>query len=301
VLNLPFDKPGRFWKGNIHTHSTRSDGKLTPNEVMEAYRGHGYDFLSVTDHFMERFGFPIVDTTHARTETFTTLIGAELHGPVLSNGERWHLLAVGLPLDFAAPSGDETGPEIARRAAAAGAYVAIAHPAWYTLMLADALTIDAAHAIEIFNHTAHHHNDRGEGWYLGDQFSELGKRLHSIAVDDAHFSTRPDAFGGWLHVKSESLYPSSLLAALKSGHFYSSQGPELLDIAIEGDQLRVVCSPARIVFATGRGSASRFLRGDGLTEASFPLEPFVPAGYVRITMVDDLGKKAWSNVIWLES
>ena len=25
---LPFDKPGRFWKGNLHTHSTLSDGAL---------------------------------------------------------------------------------------------------------------------------------------------------------------------------------------------------------------------------------------------------------------------------------
>ncbi len=299
MLHLPFDKPGRFWKGNIHTHSTRSDGKLTPSEVIAAYQDHGYDFLAVTDHFMERFGFPIVNTIVPRIATFTTLIGAELHGPILANGEIWHLLAVGLPLDFAPPSADESGPAIARRAAAAGAYVAIAHPTWYTLTLEDALTIEVAHAIEIFNHTAHHHNDRGESWYLADQYSDLGKRVHSIAVDDAHFSTRPDGFGGWLHVKAESLDPDSLLAALKAGHFYSSQGPELLDIAVEGDQIRVVCSPARIVFATGRGSVSRFIRGDGLTEVSFPLEPFLPAGHFRITVVDHEGKKAWSNVIWL--
>ena len=76
MQTLPFNKPGRFWKGNLHTHSTKSDGKLTPSEVMAAYRGHGYDFLALTDHFMERFGYPIVDTTGFRDETFTTIIGA---------------------------------------------------------------------------------------------------------------------------------------------------------------------------------------------------------------------------------
>ena len=54
----------------------------------------------------------------------------------MENGELWHILAVGLPLDFApthtpqfTPIPDqETGPEVARRAHDAGAFVAVAHP-----------------------------------------------------------------------------------------------------------------------------------------------------------------------------
>lgn len=133
TTRLPFAQPGRFWKGNLHTHSTRSDGKLTPAEVMAAYRGRGYDFLALTDHLMERFGWPIVDTTAYRTPSFTTLIGAEVHAGALSHGDRWHLLAVGLPLDFAPPPPEETAPELAARAAASGAFIGIAHPAWHAL------------------------------------------------------------------------------------------------------------------------------------------------------------------------
>jgi hypothetical protein len=48
--------------------------------------------------------------------------------------------------------GQETGPEIAARAVAAGAFVAIAHPQWSGLTLADARSIAAAHAVEIYNH-----------------------------------------------------------------------------------------------------------------------------------------------------
>ncbi len=43
-------------------------------------------------------------------------------------GEYWHIVAAGLPLDFAPAGDEETGPEIARRAHAAGAFVGIAHP-----------------------------------------------------------------------------------------------------------------------------------------------------------------------------
>src|SRR2546425_8127200 len=101
MKNLPFAKPGRFYRGNIHTHSTRSDGRTKPAEVIAAYRDHDYDFLALTDHFLENYGFPIVDTREFRSETFTTILGAELHAPRTEIGERWHILAVGLPLDFA--------------------------------------------------------------------------------------------------------------------------------------------------------------------------------------------------------
>ena len=39
-----------FWKGNLHCHTTESDGRLSPAEVKEAYRQLGYDFLAITDH-----------------------------------------------------------------------------------------------------------------------------------------------------------------------------------------------------------------------------------------------------------
>ena len=57
-LNLPFSLPGRFYRGNLHTHSTRSDGRLEPEEVIGRYKEQGYDFLALTDHFMERFEYP---------------------------------------------------------------------------------------------------------------------------------------------------------------------------------------------------------------------------------------------------
>ena len=45
-----FTAPGRFWRGNLHTHSTRSDGVLSPQEVCRRYPDEGYDFLALTDH-----------------------------------------------------------------------------------------------------------------------------------------------------------------------------------------------------------------------------------------------------------
>ena len=41
----------KFYKANIHAHSTVSDGALTPAELKQAYKEHGYSILSITDHF----------------------------------------------------------------------------------------------------------------------------------------------------------------------------------------------------------------------------------------------------------
>ena len=295
----PFDQPGRFYKGNLHTHSTRSDGKLAPEAVLAAYRARGYDFLALTDHFLPRYDFPIVDTRPWRDAGFTTILGAELHAPALENGEPWHILAVGLPPGFAPTGVAETGPALAARAVAAGAYVAIAHPAWYGLSVNDALSLGQVHAVEVYNTGCDVECDRGTSWELTDVLLDQGHRLTACATDDAHFAGAPDAFGGWVQVRATALDPDALLAALKAGHAYSSQGPELRDLAIEGDELRVACSPAAVVHVTGRGSRARWQRGAGLTEARFPLAPF-RGGYCRVTVIDEAGKRAWSNPLWLD-
>ena len=42
--------PGRWFKGNTHTHTVNSDGDSTPDEVVRWYREHGYNFLVLSDH-----------------------------------------------------------------------------------------------------------------------------------------------------------------------------------------------------------------------------------------------------------
>lgn len=293
-----FAAPGRFFKGNVHTHSTRSDGARGPAEVCATYREAGYDFLALTDHFQAKFGFPIVDTRPWRTEGFTTILGAEVHAPATALGETWHILAVGLPLDFAHTFEAESGPQLAQRCLDAGAFVALPHPGWYALSTADAATIPGAHAVEIYNHTSATRIDRGDGAYLIDQLLAEGRRVNLLATDDAHFHS-DDAFGGWLMVKAGANEPAALLAALKAGHFYSTQGPTIEAIHWGEDSVEVHCSPASTVAVLGRGSRSMPAIAPGQTRAVLPLAPrMLEGGFGRIVVVDEAGKKAWSNPYW---
>jgi hypothetical protein len=300
-----FTAPGRFWRGNLHTHSNLSDGILAPEEVCRRYRDQGYDFLALTEHFLGLFKYPIADTRPFRTEGFTTLIGAELHSGATENGDLWHILAVGLPEDFApgeAPhfwpvDGMETGPEIAARAAAAGAFVAIAHPQWSGLTLADARSLDTAHAVEIYNHGCAEGCDRPDGFGIADHLLSDGRRLSLIATDDAHFS-EPDHFGGWVMVKAEENSPEALLAALKAGHFYASQGPELRAVEFDDKAVHIDCSAVRSVIVQGHGQAARAVHGESLTRARVPLDRFMNSPWFRVTIIDHSGRRAWSNPYW---
>ena len=40
----------KLLKGALHCHTTRSDGRGTPEEVLKKHAEHGYDFVALTDH-----------------------------------------------------------------------------------------------------------------------------------------------------------------------------------------------------------------------------------------------------------
>jgi len=297
-----FAAPGRFYRGNLHTHSTLSDGILSPEEVCRRYKAEGYDFIALTEHMIGIYSYPIADTTGFRDDAFTTILGAELHSGPMQNGELWHILAVGLPADFPpanAPAfvpveGQETGPQLAQRAVDAGAFVAIAHPQWSGMTLEDARSLSAAHAVEIYNHGCAAGCDRPDGFQYADLLLSEGRDLTMVATDDAHFS-EPDHFGGWVMVKSDALTPDALLAALKAGHFYSSQGPQLHNVEVTENTVIIDSSTVVSVIVQGHGTAAQALHGDSMTRTTINLDRCAKSPWLRITVIDRAGRRAWTN------
>lgn len=317
----PFSLPGRFLRGNLHTHSDRSDGVLPPAEVAARYRANGYDFLAITDHLRAKDGWRITDVADLNasgglskpgdlnasgdlgTPGFTVIRGAELHGPALANGEPWHIVAVGLPDDF--PTGaDETtpatGPELARRALEAGAFVVAAHPAWYGATAADILTLGPVHAVEVYNVACAGLNDRGDSWQVYNELLAGGARFGVCVADDAHFNVPFDAFRAWVMVKAESEDAAGIVAALKAGAYYSSTGPEIRDLRWEDGVLHLACSPVERVYISGVGRRAQTVFGTNLTRAS--IRPNGVVGPVaRLTLVDAAGRRAWTNLFDVRS
>lgn len=329
----PFDREGDFFRGNLHCHSNRSDGALEPGKVIEVYKGLGYDFICLSDHFNEEYDWPIVDTSPWRDGSFTTLIGAEVAnpGPGTWRG-KYSMAAVGLPFDFAPVVETETGPEIAARAQQAGAFVSLCHPGYHSLGLTEVEGL-AEHldAVELYNDGVQRANARGDAWFLFEQLLDEGRELFCIASDDAHFQFGAyNAVGGaWIHARSSLLDPDSLLRALKEGAFFSTTGPSIDDIFVESGEVHVQCSPAAVVSLTGPSWLQRHVahrtwdgkppdveasygtidesdRG-GISRCRLPLVKlgakiteesegeWAPGDWWRVTVTDAEGRRAWSN------
>ena len=299
---LPFDKPGQFYRGNIHGHCTNSDGHWSPDEYIANYRNAGYDFVAITDHFMKQFNYPITDTLKYRTDNFTTLIGAELHHGTIQHGHIWHLLAVGLPLDFAPYSEDETPAAVVQRALDVGAFVEVPHPNWYTLTVEDVESLGPVHAVEVYNGAADRYNDRGYSGHFIDTLIARGHRMGLVAVDDLHMHpTSGDFLRGWIQVKAEELTPEALLKALKAGHYYASTGAQIHHIeVIPHERIIVACSPAQAILAVGDGPWAVRQNGHGLMSAELDISAWDSPRYCRVTIINRHGGRAWSNPIWFE-
>ncbi len=99
-------------------------------------------------------------------------------------------------------------------------------------------------------------------------------------------------------VKAETNEPDALLAAMKAGHFYSSQGPRIDDLTVAGGEAHVECSPVVNVALVGRGSRAVHVAGRQLTRASLPTERFA-GDWFRLVATDAAGRSAWSNPVWL--
>ena len=299
-----FNNKGEFFKGNLHGHSNRSDGKLAPEEVCKAYIERGYNFISITDHFLKMFNYPIT-SPKSKIKNFTVIPGAELHTSKMENGELWHVLALGFKDNFTPPdqpnflinTKSENIESLSARLFDAGAFVSLTHPEWNGMTLQDTLKIKKVHAIEIYNHSCAIECDRGSGAAVLDQILNHGTELNIIATDDSHFHIE-DAFGGWVMVKSENNSEEALLEALKNGHYYSSQGPDFKNINVQNGRLEVLCSPVEKIIVSGYGSASIYKEKSAMESAVFNLSLLPQKKWLRVTIIDKDGNRAWTNPIY---
>ncbi len=288
-----FSQPGQWYKGNLHTHTTESDGQASPQQMVDIYAENAYDFLALTDHRK------LTDTSGLDARGLLLIPGSELHGGRGDLGQDFHVVALGLREAVSYPEG-ASAQEIVEAALDKGELCFIAHPSWCSLTYADLLPLEGHIGLEVYNTTCHHGIGRGESAVQWDALLARGKRWLGLAVDDAHLHY-PDSLGGWVMVKAPECSQEAVLTALKQGDFYASAGPTLEMIEIQDERLYVKCSAAQEIRVVcpqpGHGSSSyRLGRPGPYTEAEFTVRE--GWGVVRVEVVDARGRVAWSNPIW---
>ena len=292
-----FREQGTWYQGNLHTHTTISDGQRSVEEAAALYKQAGYDFLAITDHHKNHPG--------GEANGLLLLSGVELHQNGFSPIRRcYHITGIGItrPVEME-PGGDPQ--EMIRRIRECGGFVTLAHPAWslMTYEEVDALVgDDGVDAIEIWNGVSGVYSGRGDSSAYLDVLAARGKLVPMTAVDDTHYYQK-DLFSGFVRVKADTCSRDAILDALRSGQFYASQGPALYQITYEDGRITAQTSPLqKIVFYSdsfyAAGRTVEAPEGESLTEASYT--PSKWDHVVRVEGVDAEGKRVWSNYIKLE-
>jgi hypothetical protein len=294
----PFNADGEWFKGNLHTHSTNSDGTRTPQAVVDLYASKGYDFLSITDHGVR------TDPTHLDSKGMTLIPGMEVSLGRTELGQTFHLVAIGihtrLPHKGFDADGDPQQAIIDTKKQ--GAVAILAHPYWSGLNKNDMLHLTGYDGIEIYNSNCEIYNGAGDSRPHVDSILAEGRRTLIFAVDDHHGTPEPmkplDATISWISVKSTP-EPESILTAIKSGLFYASNGPEIKNIIFEDDSIVAKTSPVSSIgfISTPSRGTKYWAEGKTITEASY--SPKKHETYIRIEATDQKGKTAWSNPIYL--
>ena len=286
------------YKASLHTHSTNSDGKYTPDEVIELYRKQGYDVLAFTDH---RFVTRVADLD---SKGMTLLQSLEMHPKSSKPNMPWHLVALNVSDNFVYKDESEV-QSLIDYAVADGAMVICAHPYWCGFSSEDVATLKNISAIEVYN-TSTRYIGRQFNMQTWDELSDKGLVYPATAVDDMHSSH--DLYRGWTVIAAADKSVASLMDALKHGRFYATMGPEFTRLSYRNHVFEATFSPCREVIGMTnppRGFCVELEDKDGYGTGAKPITECrieIPVNaesdrWFRLQIKDDQGRYAWSAPI----
>ncbi len=283
-----YDCSGKWFKGNLHMHTSRSDGHLNLAEASAYYIERGYDFISITDHMVPFIGAELGDQL-----PIMILDGIELSGKD-DQGSNCHVVCIG---GVDGISKDMTLMEALEKARSQGSFLIWAHPHWSGNTVADVLRHEF-HGIEVYNHLCEIAYGKGNGAFHWDSVLEQQPDMLGLATDDNHFHEGfPPQVGGWIMVNAPELSPEAIMASIRKGNFYSSCSPDFKSIYIEkGNRVVAETSPivhARLIGPATKGKWRAEVDERNMTKTNFAIPD--DWAFAHLEIEDAFGKKAWSN------
>lgn len=324
----------KYYKANLHCHSTVSDGAKTPEQLKEDYKAHGYSILAITDHEV------FIPHNELSDKDFLMLNGYEIEA--CGVGKTCHLCFVALEPDnteevcfcranlwgnakkniknvninkkesmLLRPYTKRGVNKLIKTGQKHGFFVTYNHPTWSLESYPEYIRYKNADAMEITNYgcvVCGFDDDNGHAY---DDMLRQGEKLFCISTDDNHnvypdSSPDCDSYGGYIMIASPSLNYGDVTAALKKGMFYSSTGtykhtgPEFHGITFENGEVHIKTSGVRSIAympCSRDCKIKNAAHGEQIHEASFKIKK--NEKYFRIVITDSFGYKAYSNAYFL--
>ena len=285
IIN-PYTEPGAPWlRGNLHAHTTNSDGARSPQALVTAYAEAGYDFLMLSDHDF-----------HTRVD------GLDTKGMVLIPGievtdRGCHILHVAAK--------QQVPPDPDRQAVidainSGGSWAIMTHPNWEKHFnhcpqkVLEQLTGYAG--LEVCNGVCLAEEGSGYAMDRWDRLLAAGRQVWGFGNDDCH---RPnDECISWNMVQCAERTPETVSEAMRCGRHYFSTGIYIDSIEVNGNRISLRTANAQRIAAV-----SDYGRRPAVTDAS-TMEFAVPEDasytYVRFECYGDGERMAWTQPFFLE-
>lgn len=299
----------RWLKGNIHTHTTKSDGDATPQHVAEWYKRHGYDFLVISDHNH----LTVLDDAGSHPLDWPSLIpGEEVTSTLFGSTVPVHVNAIGIG-SFVDPAQEgsvqRTLRENVDRIRRAGGLPSINHPNYrWALKAEDIVETAGAWAVEVYNGNAGSNSYGGGGLpsaeAMWDQALSAGNRIYGVATDDSHHYHESSPLlanpgRGWIVVKADNLAAPDLMTAMSDGAFYSSSGVVIGEMKNTTHEIVLEMEPydAELFTTVFHGDNGAILAAEHGPSARF--RPPAGQSYVRATVHSSREiYKAWIQPVY---
>ena len=297
----------RWYKGNLHCHTTGSDGDASPEQVVEWFRDHGYHWLVLSDHNRLTILPEDVDTPQSGKALMIT--GEELTVQLEDQEVAVHVSCVGISRALEPINAAEILPTIqANVAAVLGAEgIAMLSPPYYRpgFDTRTLIEIEGAKLMDIFN--AHPTNVEGDPRTFSfeeiwDTILSSGKTIFGTATDDSHHYLefgphKANPGRAWVVTRAAELSAEAIIESLAKGDFYSSTGVSLRDVQEPKEALSLEIDQtgdqSYVTSFIGRGGV--VLAEEAGLEASYRIRG--DEGYVRARVTSSDGARAWTQPV----
>lgn len=334
------DENENAYKANLHCHSTVSDGRLSPKEIKELYKSHGYSIIAYTDHDIM---IPHDDLTD---DGFLALHGYEMEftGEIKKGDSHktchicliqrdpnnlkqvcWHREKYAtfgnapkyqsqIEFDETEPDFERNHtPEVINKAIKTGRdngfFVTYNHPTWSMEDFSDYMNFHGMHAMEICNFSCYLDGHEEYNARVYDDMLRGGEHIFCIGADDNHnWQPKPvtygvpeyDSCGAFTVIFAKELTYSAIMDALFAGKFYASQGPEIFSLWCDDEKIYIKCSPAKRIYLSTNGRCLQWRYSDKEPLCEAVFDIPKENTYFRITVEDYDGKHANTNAYFID-
>ena len=322
MKKILLDSGKNFYKGNLHCHSTKSDGSMTVEAIKEHYKANGYSVIAFSDHEH------LIDNSHLTDDEFLAITACEVaikEFPELSTLKKQDMRVCHLNFYAKDPHNIDTPcynsvydhfvkdefahlikhscgeydrrysaegiSEMIKTANEKGFLVSYNHPRWSLENAADYLGYEGLWAVEIYNNECNHIGMYEYDINVYDDFLRAGKNMACIAGDDNH--RLETTCGGWVMINAASLDYDSIINALENHQLYASTGPVIRGLYIEDGKAYLTYEKGAYAAISTKGRRTERISAEnpcGENTAVFQI--MSDDGYVRFDVVDQNGNRA---------